>query len=245
MKKIIYILLLVIFIPMIVNADCKESGIIKEETKYLKTITKNSDGLLNNKKSSISYEITEDEYNKANRVNNITNDSSGTTETTYKKLTVSISNNGSYYRYKATLVWKNFPTIRSYDIMAIGFYSNLKPHSNINFIQEICYSGGTCLSNNEGTRTTFNSGVGVSFALPTGSLSSLKQILYFDVEKKNSTTLVMQDAYADYAHAVRNVSSSDSKKYSVIGSSGIVLQSSVENYYDAIDPAHAVWYGTW
>ena len=230
---------------MIVNADCKESEIIKEETKYLKTITKNSDGLLNNKKSSISYEITEDEYNKANRVNNITNDSSGTTETTYKKLTVSISNNGSYYRYKATLVWKNFPTIRSYDIMAIGFYSNLKPHSNINFIQEICYSGGTCLSNNEGTRATFNSGVGVSFALPTGSLSSLKQILYFDVEKKNSTTLVMQDAYADYAHAVRNVSSSDSKKYSVIGSSGIVLQSSVENYYDAIDPAHAVWYGTW
>ena len=59
MKKIIYILLLVIFIPMIVNADCKESEIIKEETKYLKTITKNSDGLLNNKKSSISYEITE------------------------------------------------------------------------------------------------------------------------------------------------------------------------------------------
>lgn len=256
MKRNLIFLFLLLYIttslPTVVKAEeVKEDNSFKK-VKYLKTVTYYNDYniqsrnlLLSNRNSSITYEITEDEYNNAVEKNIINSNSSGNTETTYKKLTTTITNNGDYYRYTATLIWKNFPTVRSYDIIGIGFYTNLQPHSNINFIQEVCYVGGSCSSSNTGTRQIFNAGAGVSFKLPSGSLSLLKQTIYFDLEKKTTSTLVMQDAYGDYAHATSTISETNSQKYSVVGSSGIVLQSSIVNYYDAIEPAHAVWYGTW
>ena len=68
----------------------------------------------------------------------------GYTNTDYKSLTTTIYSNGSKYRYSATLNWKIFPSVRSYDVLAIGHLSNVKYSSNLNFSQYYCTTGGGC-----------------------------------------------------------------------------------------------------
>ncbi len=64
--------------------------------------------------------------------------------------------------------------------------------------------------------------------------------------KKNTTnTLITQKAYGDYSHATSSISLINAIKYTVNQSLGIVLNSSVANYYDSIDVAIASWNGTW
>ncbi len=232
--------------PILVNAETVTDDYV-ETTKYLKTVTHYGNNFLlsNNINSSMTYEVSENEYNNAGDRPIITRDASGAVETTYKRMTVSIAKNGSYYRYKNILVWKTIPSQRSYDIIGIGFYSNLKLHSSVNFIQEYCYSGGSCTSSTSHNPQTFTAGAGTTFKLASGSLSTLKATIYFDLEKKTSATLVSQDAYGDYSHATSSISLTNAKKYSVVGSSGIVLDSSITSYYDSMGCAHAHWTGTW
>lgn len=232
--------------PILVNAETVTDDYV-ETTKYLKTVTHYGNNFLlsNNINSSMTYEVSENEYNNTGDKPIITRDASGAVETTYKRMTVSIAKNGSYYRYKNILVWKTIPSQRSYDIIGIGFYSNLKLHSSVNFIQEYCYSGGSCTSSTSHNPQTFTAGAGTTFKLASGSLSTLKATIYFDLEKKTSATLVSQDAYGDYSHATSSISLANAKKYSVVGSSGIVLDSSITSYYDSMGCAHAHWTGTW
>ena len=76
------------------------------------------------------------------------------------------------------------------------------------------------------------------------TLKSLSQKLYFDVAKKsNSSTIVSQVAVADYAHASKSISFSNSKKYTV-GLSGIVLNG-INTYYSNMNYAKATWSGSW
>lgn len=145
--------------PILVNAETVTDDYV-ETTKYLKTVTHYGNNFLlsNNINSSMTYEVSENEYNNAGDKPIITRDASGAVETTYKRMTVSIAKNGSYYRYKNILVWKTIPSQRSYDIIGIGFYSNLKLHSSVNFIQEYCYSGGSCTSSTSHNPQTFTAG---------------------------------------------------------------------------------------
>ena len=222
-----------------------------ESTKYLKTVTHYSNNILFSNgiqpaaDYSVTYEVSEEEYNNAGDEAIITRDVYGVSETTYKRMTVSIAPNGSYYRYKNVLVWKTTPSVRSYDIIGIGFYSNLKLHSSFNFLQEYCYSGGSCTSTTTNYPQIFTAGAGTTFALPTGTINSLKETIWFDLEKKTTATLISQDAYGDYSHATSTISLNNAKKYTVVGSAGIVLDSSISSYYDSIGIAHAYWSGTW
>lgn len=236
--------------PAIVKADNFADNYV-ESTKYIKTVTHYTNGLLQSNGDynvadySRSYEVSEEEYNNAGDEAIITRDVYGVSETTYKRMTVSIAPNGSYYRYKNILYWKTIPAVRSYDIIGIGFYTNLKLHSGVNFIQEYCYNSGSCTSSTTNYPQVFTAGAGTTFKLPTGSLSTLKETIYFDMEKKTSATLYGLDAYGDYSHATSTISLNNAKKYTVVLSSGIVLDSSVTSYYDNIGIAHAYWSGTW
>ena len=237
-------------LPVFVKAEALADDYV-ESTKYIKTVTHYRSnplqplGTYNIADYSVSYEVSEEEYNNAGTEAILTRDASGSFETTYKRMTVSISQNGSYYRYKNILFWKTIPAVRSYDIIGIGFYSNLQLHSGVNFLQEYCYSGGSCTSSTTNYPQTFTAGAGTTFKLPTGSLYYLKETMYFDLEKKVNVTLITQDAYGDYSHATSTITLNNAKKYSVVGSSGIVLDSSITSYYDSISCAHAYWTGTW
>ena len=70
-----------------------------------------------------------------------------TGETNYKKLSVYVIsvNNGAYYRYKASLEWKQMPSRRSWDIIAIGYESNkLQVGISTTFNQEWCDLNSVC-----------------------------------------------------------------------------------------------------
>lgn len=247
MKKIFLLMLVSVLsiIPFKVAAQ-NDFVLISQETKYYKTITyyKGDTQKLSTKSNSVTIEITEKEYNEAN-VNN-TNSNPTVSETTYKKMTSYILSNGSYYRYKNVLSWKNMPSVRSYDIIGIGFLQSVKIHNNTTYFEQYyCYTGGSCYTTSTNYPQIFVSGAGTSFKLPTGDINTLKQTFYFDVEKNTSSTITTQKAYSDYSHATSSISLANSKKYSVIQSGGIVLDTGVSGYYDSIAVAEATWTGSW
>lgn len=231
MKKIILgFLISFLLIPTISNAE-----VLSKETKYYKTITTIPYYDITKKDNVLSsiYEISEEEYNNSNNQTS-TRTSSQIVETTYKKMTTSISKNGNNYRLKNELVWKNIPKTRSYDIIGIGFYSNVKPTGNIKFSQYYCIENETCTTTNTNYPQTFSNGVGTTFKIPSGALSTLKQTLYFDITKNTSSTLTNISAFGDYSHATKTISLTNAKKYSM-SVYGIELTTSITEYYDTID----------
>ena len=242
MKKIAFVFFaFVVMLPILVNAEENEE-VISETTKYYKTITFNNSvcavsGVCND---SITVEVSKEEYD--NYVEPETRDT--TVETTYKRLNSSITQAGSYYKYRALLTWKNMPSKRSYDIIGIGFYQSVKIlGNNLSFHQDYCISGGSCQTTYLNYPQVFVSGAGTSFLLPSGTLTSLSEELYFYVEKNTTATIIEQLCAADYAHATKTISLTNSKKYTVSGTG--VVHNGNSSYYDAMNSADAYWHGTW
>ena len=247
MKKILFFMCLVFCYFICFDVVCADT--VHETTKYYKIVNLvGNDSLVYGLRSYPYYEeITEQEYNEVDKESGYVvplGYSDGYVETNYKRMTSSIRSNGSYYRYKVILDWKTIPSTRSYDIIGIGFPSSVKKYGDLYFVQNYCYSTGTCTSSTSHSEYSGNNGVGVSFQLPSGTLSSLKQTLYVDMTKNNNlNTITTQYAYGDYAHAVEIVSNVNSKY--TVSTSGIVLNSSIIDSYDSISTARATWSGTW
>ena len=252
-KKII--LLLILLIPIFVSAEEDEGRIVASEEKYYKTVT-----ILNNSSvlqranlgemSSITTEITKEEYDNApveNYSNARTTDdyTDATIETTYKKMKATIREFYGAYRYKNVLTWKNIPSTRSYDIIALGYYASVQPVANIYFEQDYCTSSSSCYTGSSYYEYIGTNGSAALFYLPSGTLTSLEQSLRVDMEKTNSSsTIVSQVAVADYSHATSSISYSNAKKFTV-DTGGIRLNDSITGYYDAIGVARASWEGEW
>lgn len=245
-KKIMFVIALILSFIMLTNAEEEEFA---STTKYFKTDTYYNSLLPNSYNTnaiSTSYEITEEEYENVDELtgNMASPNVSGSVETTYKKMTTSITKNGNYYRYKNVLLWKKFPSVRSYDIIGIGHFSTVKVHGSAHFEEYYCFTSGSCYTNIAHYTQTFNTGSGASFPLPTGSLTTLKTTFYFDVEKNTTLTIISQDAYGDYSHAITNVTLANSKKYTV-NPTGISLDGSIINSYDSITSTIVTLNATW
>lgn len=245
---------LVFFLPFIVKAETEELEKVAETVKYYKTviILSNSEVMRSanlGEVSSITTEITEEEYNNVD-TSTVNNDNargliSETIETTYKKLATTMYYNYGDYRYRATLDWKLIPSTRSYDIIGIGHYATVKLLGNIDFNQIYCRSSSECYDSTSYIGLSFTNGGAAIFKIPSGTVKSLKQILEFDVEKTNSSaTITQQLAVGDYAHATSSISETNARKF-YVDCGGINLQSSIEDYYDDIATADATWTGTW
>lgn len=239
MKKII---LLIMLIPTFVYAKIDESAFDEIVTeKYYKTIYNlNCNTGIN---CSATTEVSAFEYETSDIILNSTM-GNGQTETAYKKMTTSITKNGSYYRYKVVLNWKQIPSTRSYDIIAIGFDgSKVSYKNNINFEQYSCTT--VCTTTYTSYYHIFTNGVGTIFQLPTTSnLTTLRQTFSFNVKKAGNGTITSQKAYGDYAHAQIAVAQNDAQNYTV-STTGISLNNSIFNNYDDINPAIATWSGSW
>lgn len=243
MSTIVFLLILFPLKCSALNSN-EQFEVIAEETKYYKVIEFLPNNMMsyNNSTLSKTYEITEEEYEQTE--NDINPLGSAEVNTAYKKMTTSISSNGKLYRYKNVLNWKNMPATRSYDIIGIGFLGSVKVKGTVYFNQESCTTISNCTNSSTSTIQKFQAGVGASFKLPTGNISILSQMLYFDVEKNTTSTIISQAAYGDYSHAQKTISMENAKKY-VVSGSGIVLNSSIQDYYDEISVAKATWSGTW
>lgn len=247
-KSILFIFMLLAISPLYVSASESDSV---STTKYYKTTTivstNSSSYVLSEGNNSYTEEITKDEYNNFDPNSLVVplDYSNGYIETNYKKMTSSIVKNGSTYRYKVILEWKTMPSTRSYDIIGIGFPASVKPESSLVFSQNYCFTNGNCYTGVSYTPYIGVNGVGASFALPVGTLSSLKQTLYVDMIKANSSsTILRQYAYGDYSHATKSISYNNSRNY-VVSSGGIILDSSIDSYYDSINTANATLSGEW
>lgn len=192
--------------------------------------------------SNTDMQISEDDYYGEEILPYTTG---GYIETTYKQMRTTIAAAGSYYRYKVTLTWKQMPAVRSYDIIAIGIEPSVQIVANPTFNQTYCVNTSCTNTSAINNRVYDNTGGGASFALPTStSITSLRQTLYFDVQKRGSSILNEMYAYGDYAHAVKTIGSNAATGYD-INQAGIILSSSIANYYDTINTADAVWTGSW
>lgn len=238
-RALLLVLLSFLFIPNISKAEeIHELDIVSQNTKYYKMEINKND----NKIISSTVEISKEEYDSSN----VSSNTRASVETIYKKLTSTITANGNYYRYTANLHWKNIPSTRSYDILGIGFYSSVKvKNNNVYFSQNYCVTGGSCYTTYTHNPQVFTSGAGTTYLLPSGNLSSLDEIMYFDVDKNTNLTIINQMAAADHSHAIQSISLTNAKKYTVSGSAGISLNSSISSYYDAISPAIQYWSGSW
>lgn len=108
-RFIITLIMILLLLPFITEAkelsNVDDDKLLIETTKYYKTT--NNYAFYKKEltvENSNTIEITKDEYDSFN----VQNSKATTVETTYKKLTSSISKNGNFYRYKAKLTWKIF-----------------------------------------------------------------------------------------------------------------------------------------
>lgn len=243
MKKIIFLIFMMLLFLNNVFAD-DSFEILSEVTKYYKIVTNyersmyflSLDDYNSSNIFSSSYEISEEEYENDSNIHIL---SSGIVETTYKKMTTSISKNDKYYRYKNIVVWKKMPKIRSYDVIAIGFNSNVKISGTP--ISSLKYDSKT-LTNSNFKKT--NTGASSTFKLPSGTYSNVIAELYFNVEKNASATILTQKVYGDYAHSTSSVSLNNASKHS-INTSGINFDSSVVNSFDDISCAVVTLNNNW
>ena len=251
MKYLKFILLFILIIPLIVMAEEKSTSefeIIGETTRYYKTVTILNDSeimsIIAPEVTSFTTEITKEEYDRVDLSDLYHLNSSTTVQTEYKKLTTTMSQNSSRYRYSVELIWRNIPKVRSYDIIAIGHYSTVKVALGPIFEQNYCESDGDCYQGAAVTEIIGTNGVADVFGLPTGTLTSLKQSMYFDVQKSSSTTVKNQIVAGDYAHATKTITRDNAKKLRV-DIAGIIHDSSAESYYDTIGAAIVNWTGSW
>lgn len=253
MKKSMYLFLVLLMLPVLVSAEVESNdGSVTdndsvESVKYYKTTTSTFD-LSSGSDTTISTTevVSEKEYNQASTSSGVELASNPSTsiETTYKKMTATISKSGSYYQYKVVLDWKNIPKTRSYDTIAIGFYSTVKIKGTLDFIHYYCEDDDCGEVTSYPHSYSGSNGIGVTFHLPTGTLTELKQTLYFKVQKNTSSTIYRQKIYGDYAHAQKSITLTKAKDY-VVSQTGIILGSTAEDYYDSIDEADVTWTGSW
>lgn len=251
MKKYIFLVFLAVIVTLfssnvVFAYEKNDFDVVSQQEKYYRTTTIYDKNVNEKKKlnNSITQEITEKEYNSFNENNNLKSNISATIETTYKKLTTTILSNGSYFRYKAVLSWKNMPKIRSYDTIAIGHFASVKPRGGLQFSQKYCYSPNNCYTSSSYYPHTFTAGSSATFKVPSGTFTSLTQTFYFDVQKNTNSTIVTQNASGDYAHAVKNVNTTTAQNYTV-SNTGIHFDSTVIDNFDDIQVARAIWTGSW
>ena len=215
------------------NKDAN-ANLVAKETKYYKTIYTDLAG------NSYSTEITEDEYESQPMI-----DSRATVTTTYKQMVSMISQNGSKYRFKVTLAWRNMPSVKSYDIIGVGFDNDdIYIDSSICFNYHWCNSSGNCTTDstyyNKKSKSTGGSAV---YDLPNSPIS-LGATLYYDVAKSTSSTITSLRMCGDYSHATSNVTTTQAANHNIT-MNGLELGSGTIGYYDEIPCAISTWSGSW
>lgn len=215
-----------------VNKDIS-AELVARDAKYYKSIYTDLNG------NQQTVEISKNEYDNQGTLN-----TRGTVTTTYKEMVTTMSRNSDTFRYKVTVNWKNMPSVRSYDIIGIGFSDNVYISSLVNFSYYYCLSSGDCT-----TDTLFydkkklSTGGSAVYKFPS-SARSMTAALYYDVSKNTSNTITQLTMYGDYAHATESVGSSAYTNYT-INRNGIVLLGSNISSYDEIPCAVTTWGGTW
>ena len=207
--------------------------LVARNAKYYKSIYTDLNG------NEQTVEISKEEYDNQGTLN-----TRGTVSTTMKEMVTTMSQTGNKFRYKVTVNWKSMPTVRSYDIIGIGFSDNIYISSSVYFNYTYCVLSGTCTTDTlYYDKKKLSTGGSAVYKFPS-SARSMTAVLYYDVSKNTSSNITQLTMYGDYAHATSDVGPSTYTDYT-INRNGIVLGANSIGAYDAIPCAVTSWGGTW
>ena len=213
LKKVVF-LLLVLTVPSLVNAKVingQEMELVASDTSYIKTT--NINGV------SLHEEITEEEYNSVENVNNLLRTPFNYAETNYKRLEISVWDSGdNIYLGELELTWKIIPATRSFDVIAfrgqgMRVIENSEMGAQYYWVNDVrnvisyAYNGTNIRKR--------DLGYGISMNLVNGSDVN-GYVLYTSAifEKTASGTAYV---YGSYQHATENVTLSESQNYNISG----------------------------
>lgn len=237
-----------------------ELQILSQTTKYYKTVTVYDTSeyqtytLRSNSQplkaiSSETIEVSEEEYFSIDpkTFQSVSINAYTTVDTTYLSLSTSIGRDGQYFRYVDSLALRTVPSVRSYDVLAIGYSNNVKPVDgtmSCNLYYGV--SDGSRTMNSKMLKT-FSNGSSCMINLPNGSdVSSVNAIFEFRVQKVNpNETIASQVAVGDYRHAKETVSIIVANTHDVDEVIGISFPLKYESKYDIIPIADCYWNEAW
>lgn len=191
-------------------------------------------------------EVSELEYNNAPEQNNfcengnasVMSSSSGYHETSYKKLTVTLSDFGSNdFLLTANLHWKKMPYCRSYDVFAFMLthfnYSNVTGTQT--YYKNYMYNNITYNTSSSGYKS-FSDGAGFSMNLKDDTdISSLDLTVMADLAI-NNFNYTTAHAYVSYQHAQNDLTQAQSKSYTldIVGLGNVIYYSNynISSIYD-------------
>ena len=193
----------------------------KVEIKYYKTVIDKINNISNTK------EITQEEYDNVNVISLYSTNH----ETEYKKITIEDINR----EIILTVEWKKNPAVRSYDVIALRGVGVTFDYDSIKGIQN--YSLNNNVSkiyyyNTSENVKLFSNGFGVSMNLVNGATNYCLSLSINYFKDINNGTV-----YGTYQHSQRDISLSQSQKYTISANGyGVVLDfdSSVEDYFDGM-----------
>ena len=231
-----------------------EARIVAIDKKYVKTTTIMRNGI----KTYTSESLTEEEMLKEVQAAKEQPPYSprfvpgtyynGAAETDYKAIQTVIANlDDDTMRYKLDTYWYIMPSNRSYDIMGIGIEATkVQINSGIIFREDWWTTSNTTDYTTGKYTKIGNTGGVILFPLPSGSIETLEQYMYFTVDKKPGVSTVYSlTATGDYAHATVTVSNNAYNYMSVNVAGGIEIDSPYANSFDEMDEAVAGFTGTW
>ena len=231
-----------------------EARIVATDKKYVKTTTIMRNGIKSYTSEYLTEEEMMDEVQAAKEQPPYSPRSvsgtyyNGAAETDYKVIISRIINLNDYtMRYKLDAYWYTIPSTRSYDIMGIGIEANkVQINSGIDFREDWWTTSNTTGYTLANSPKILSTGGAVLFPLPSGSLDSLEQYMYFNVDKKAGVNTVNYlKATGDYAHATVTVSNNAYNYMTVNVAGGIVIDNPYANSFDEMDEAVATFVGTW
>lgn len=231
-KKIFILFVLMLIMPIMVNAESvdkiiiNQNGVSIEENTYQKLCDIYSKNFVDT--------LTLNEYKKIASVpldEIVVSESSIDTETmpldasfSSNAKTIKLIKSGNYITLLAT--WKGVPSVKSNDVIAVRF-DNASLDGSFTF-KQVYVSNGSMKVSYDSYNKRFSNGFGSSFQLGNGS--GIEISLMFMVSGNGKV-------YGSYQHASSYASLTDSTKYtlSYLGNGGVILfDESVRSKYDAM-----------
>jgi hypothetical protein len=207
-----------------------DATLLASNTKYYKTVVPMF-GM------SYSVEVTPSEYLNQGDAQIL-----DTLSTYWRQEVSTISQNGTKYRYKISTNWLNWPSVFSYDVIAIGFQNSVYISSNNPYFT-FAYTDGDGVHSStvfyDKKKTAY--GASAVYKMPSNVLS-LTDTLYFDVMKNTNDTLTQLTFCGDYAHALSPVTTTQAANH-VVNVGGIDFDDNVLSYYDETPCCYASIYG--
>lgn len=245
------------------SSNEKTSGefqILSQTTKYYKNVTVYDSSeyqtyaLRSNSKpikavSSETFEVSEEEYLSIDPDNfqSVSVNAYTTVETTYLSLTTSIGRDGQYFRYVDSFSYLIVPSVRSYDVIGIGYNDNVKPvdgslYCNMSYgvsTESKSYDSIWLKTSQYGSSCIIN--------LPNESNVKNISILFdFKVQKVNpNETISSQVAVGDYRHATEPVTIVIASSHDVNEVNGIVFPLKYEDKFQINPLARTRYEDAW